>query len=514
VKEKIGEFFRKNLRKISKSIISNKKKIQQLFLLIASITILSFLIERFVIGGNFNQYRFLFILSICGLISFFFLFRKKIGQHPEYGFLAVALICGSLLSFSEPKAYVNWDEQIHYKNSEKIASNFVMNMEFRPNKIQSSYSYSEQDSINKTVDSQYKKPKTKSSGMGIGYDKIGYIPSALAIFFGNILQLPAHIIFIFARWINLIVYSIVVFFAIRKLKTGKMILSVIALFPTAIFLAANYNYDSWITAFTMLGLAYLFSQLQESQKKITNREIVIMLGAFVIGLGPKAIYFPLMFLLYFIGKSKFDSLKKYKKYLLATTLSILFVAGSFFLPFLVGGMNHSDNRGGEGVNSAKQIQFMLSDPLSYMGILLNFMKDYTNPLNAGGFITFYAYLGMMKGFFLVLGTLLLVTLTDKNEFDKKTSKWSLRLSIIVIYFAITALISTALYVVFTPVGSLTINGVQPRYLIPLVFPLLFVIGSSRIKNPLGRGAYNAIIFGVMAAVLLGGTWQLIISKYY
>jgi uncharacterized membrane protein len=157
---------------------------------------------------------------------------------------------------------------------------------------------------------------------------------------------------------------------------------------------------------------------------------------------------------------------------------------------------------------------MLSDPLNYMGILLNFMKDYTNPLNAGGFITFYAYLGMMKGFFLVLGTLLLVTLTDKNEFDKKTSKWSLRLSIVMIYFVTTALISTALYVVFTPVGSLTINGVQPRYLIPLVFPLLFIVGSSRIKNPLGRGAYNAIIFGIMAIVLLAGTWQLIINKYY
>jgi len=460
------------------------------------------------------MYQYCFYLSIVALVAFFILYRKKIGEHPEVGFLAVALICGSLLSFSEPKDYVSWDEAIHYKNAEKLAANVVPSMFFRPNTIDTSYSYQQQQTIDAQVDSQYKVPKVKSSTISLAYNKIGYIPSAIMIAIGNLIHLPFHITFILGRWINLLVYSLIVYFAIKKLKSGKMIMAVIALFPTALFLASSYNYDSWLTAFTLLGLAYLFSELQQPDKKMTVWEMVMMIGAFVIGLGPKAIYFLLMVLLYFIGKSKSDSLKKYKAYVWATTLSILFVVGSFVLPFVAGGMSHSDNRGGEGVNSAQQIHFVLSHPVAYAKILSNFMAGYINPFNAGGFMVSFAYIGGIGGFFLLLAVLAMVTFTDKNEYDKKTATWKLRLVIVAIYLATTALVSTALYVAFTPVGSPTINGVQPRYLIPLVFPLLFVLGSSRLKNPFNKKIYNSAILAVMAGILLSGTWQLIIRNYY
>lgn len=492
-----------------------KGEILKISLLIFVLWLVAFLIEYFGFGKHFNQYRFLLILAVESLVASFFLMRKKIGERPELGFLAVALICGSLLSFSEPKAYVSWDEQIHYKNAEKISLAIIGGFS-RPNTVKSSYSLQEQKKINEKVDSQYKKAQVKSRNFFevFSYNRVAYLPSAIALIIGGILQLPYHLIFIFGRWINLLIYAVVIYFAIRKLKTGKMIMSVIALFPTAIFLAANYNYDSWLTAFTMLGLAYLFTQLQEPKKKITKRNVVIMVGAFVLGLSPKAIYFPLMILLYLIGREKFSSLKKYRAYLATTTLTILFVAGSFCLPFFVGGMDHSDNRGGNGVNSAEQVQFILSNSLGYVKILGNFILSYINPLNAGGFVSFFAYLGMTKGFWILLCLLGVVVVTDRNEYDKKTSSWKMKLLIVTIYLINVALVSSALYVAFTPVGSVSINGVQPRYLIPLVFPLLFVLGSGHIKNIFNKNIYNVVIFGIISSVLLFGIWDLIIKFYY
>ena len=44
------------------------------------------------------------------------------------------------------------------------------------------------------------------------------------------------------------------------------------------------------------------------------------------------------------------------------------------------------------------------------------------------------------------------------------------------------LIWTALYLSFTPVGSLVINGVQSRYFIPLILPLLIIINTNKIKT--------------------------------
>jgi uncharacterized membrane protein len=451
------------------------------------------------------------------LILFFILFRKKIGQRPEFGFLTVALICGSLISISEPRYYnVSWDEQIHYKNVEKIASNVVNNMHFRPNTIPFSYSIEEQNQLDSIVDSKYKEPKTKSSTEKLTYNRIGYIPSAVALAIGNFIHLPHHIIFIFGRWINLLVYGLIVFFAIRKFKSGKMIMSVVALLPTAIFLAANYNYDSWLTAFTLLGLAYLFSELQLPDKKITGREICIMIGAFVFGLGPKAIYFPLLFLLFLLKPRKFISPKRYKIFILAVSLSIIFVVSTFLVPLISKGPGKGDHRGGEAVNSTEQIKFILKEPVAYAKILGNFMISYINPKNAGGYTTFFAYVGSFKNylFIIILIILAVVTLTDKNEYDEKSESWKNRLWVIAVYLATVALICTALYVSFTPVKSPSISGVQPRYLIPLTFPLLFILGSSRIKNRMNGNLYNLIIFSIMAFVLLKGTWDLIIKNYY
>jgi uncharacterized membrane protein len=156
----------------------------------------------------------------------------------------------------------------------------------------------------------------------------------------------------------------------------------------------------------------------------------------------------------------------------------------------------------------------MSNPIVYVKILMSFMKDYINPQNGQGFSISFAYLGAIKGFLVILATLAFVAITDKNKYDKYTSGLKMKALMIFIYLSTVALICTALYVSFTTVGNTTIAGVQPRYLIPLIFPFLFVIGSGRVKNPFNKNAYNMAIFAIMAAVILQGTWDLIIRNYY
>lgn len=474
---------------------------------------------------RFNAYRFLFVLAIFFLLAFLVFFRKKIGQKPEMAFFVIVMICGTFISFAELRTYVSWDEKIHYDRSDDgsfkgIVRKRIDDIFAKTNAVPASYSLKEQKAINEYFDNKVRnkisKNKDGKSGFSVVefYNRVGYWPSRFALFLGRILHLPNHWNFVFGRWINVLVYASVIFFAIKKLKSGKLIMATVALFPTAVFLASNYGYDWWVTAFTLLGLAYFFSELQQPDKKITTKEMVIMLGAFVVGLGPKAIYFPLMLLLFLLGPAKFSSPKQYKKFLWANALAMLFVLASFLLPFVVGGPGKGDTRGGEAVNSAQQVKFILAEPFAYAKILTNFMASYINPFNAGGFMTFFAYLGSIKGFYLLLATTLIVAFTDKNKCDKETSGWKIKTSMLVIYLAIVALISSALYVSFTAVRSETIAGVQPRYLIPLIFPLLFVLGSSKIKNPLSRNLYAGIVFTIMAAVTLVGSWDLIVKLYY
>ncbi|MEI6650194.1 MAG: DUF2142 domain-containing protein [Candidatus Moraniibacteriota bacterium] len=478
---------------------------------------------------RFNPYRFLFVFTALFLVAFLFAFRKRIGAHPEYAFLVIALSCGTLSSVSEPRAYTSWDEHIHYTRADNVSLKEIL-----PKKIKDIYantnyfpyslSLDEQRVIDDHFDHDYKTAaKTKKSSKSDpvkptaifdAYLQICYLPSGLTLFAGRALHVPPHVVFVLGQWVNLLVFTALIFFAIRRLKTGKMILAVIALFPTSIFLAGNYSYDPWVTGFTALGLAYFFSTMQEPEKKLTRQEMIIMIGSLVIGCAAKAIYFPVFFLLFLLPSSVFASKRHYRNFIIALFVAILFVVASFAVPFLGQEKRFNDTRGGSGVNAMGQVRFILSDPVAYAGILLSFLKGYLNPMNTGGTIVSFAYLDGTKGFQILLALIAIVTLTDRNAYDKRTTALT-RFLTLTVFLATVALIATALYISFTPVGLKYINGVQTRYLLPLVFPFLFVFGASRFGIPVKyRNLYHIVIFGIMAIVTLQGIWDLVISLYY
>lgn len=478
---------------------------------------------------HFNTHRFVFLWATSIVIVFLFLFRKKIGTYPEWAFLVIALVCGALLSFSEQRTYVSWDELIHYKRADelslkKIFPKRVNDVYATVSSIPFSHSSNEQRVIDTYLDNDFKKPVKKRGDTSTHpmtlqnffslYTQIPYIPSGLTLFFGRLIHLPAHIIFMLGRFVNIVVFSLLGFFAIRRLKTGKMILATIALLPTSVFLASNYNYDSWLTGFTLLGLAYLFSALQEPDYILSRRDTIIMIGVLIIGCAAKAIYFPLLLLLFLLKPVHFPSFKEYRVFLWSNILAVLFVVSSFVLPFLSSGSAYTDQRGGSDVNAVSQVHFILSHPVEYTGTLTRFIGNYINPMNWSYLTISFAYLGNIRGFSLILFILTLVTLTDKNRYDKKTATLKTHFWVIAITFGTIALLATSLYVSFTPVGLATINGVQKRYLLPLLFPVLFILGPSRFKNTLNRNLYNTVIFSLIAIILLRGIWDLIISLYY
>ena len=56
-------------------------------------------------------------------------------------------------------------------------------------------------------------------------------------------------IYILGRLVNLIVYVTTMTFAIRKIKKGKILLSVIGLLPTVMFLSSTISYDPFVLSF-------------------------------------------------------------------------------------------------------------------------------------------------------------------------------------------------------------------------------------------------------------------------
>lgn len=472
---------------------------------------------------SFQTPLYLFWIVVFLTVSAFYFLYGKIGKKPEQIFTILALSAGLMLCLLAPLCTgISWDDQTHYIRSVQIFSNVT-----KADVIMENYAYQNPLKTSFSVDVFWERSaylndlyqnnqfpyvmETDTLASLNTYRRFGYYLPGAVIFLGRLLRLPFTAVYLLGKISILLCYVALVRVAIKRLKTGKMILATIALFPTGVFLASNYSCDSWITAWIMLGMSYFFAELQEPDQPLTVKNAAIIIGSLVLGFGPKGgVYIPILAILLFLPKTKFSSSKKYRKYLAFICVAAVLVLMSFIIPALLSGSVPSDTRGGSTVSSENQIFYILSHPLTYAKILLGFLWKYVSSLTC---ITDLAYLGTVSGsFYLIL--LGAVIFTDKSALDCYTSTGKVRLITASSVFIALCFVATSLYITFTPVGYSTINGCQQRYMMPLLFPLFYVLGSPKIKNQIDRKVYHTMVLAANALLLYSTIFSLCISRYY
>lgn len=507
----------------------NRKKLGKLLISGVLILAASLVSERIAQYGIFKSFtvefslrRFAFFFVIWLLVGIVLFYRNLLAEKIEWVVFLVVFCIGSLYALELPAGTIlSWDDQVHYDQVQMMSHNFDKSV------LMADYNYMvvdhprdgyfERGSYEEHVEQMEQTYEAGTIAYGIGhylptYQRWCYIPSAIALVLGRGLGLPFHMIAIWGRWVNLWIYAILVYLALKKLKSGKMIVAAYALFPTNLLLATSYSYDWWVNAFLLYGFCCFLGELQQPEKKLENKDIAKMLGSFFVGFGPKAIYVPLVLLTLFMPKEKFKTDRQRKYFKVAVAVIFLVVLATFMLPFIQSnGGGTGDVRGGDGVNASEQTMYILTHPITYAGTLLRFLKDYWALENARQYTTNLAYLGQAPYGILLIATTLVVAFTDKKECDKQIH-WRLKVTTAVWVFGISALIATALYITYTPVGVDGIGGCQPRYLLPLIFPVLIMLGSGKMENRTNQVVYRGIILAIYSAILLMALWSVCVVK--
>lgn len=466
---------------------------------------------------------FAFAASFGFVLSMFILFFKYTGKKPEYFFLAIFLSAALLLACFTPTtlALSSWDDETHYAKMQGLsyfgedARVTTADAAFIGRAYPQTFSIEEQNAIYEKLDEQYTEgaPSVNSDNQ-MSYEKLGYVPSAVSMFLARMFQMSFHDTLVLGRIAILVVFALLCFLAIRKLKSGKMILILLALLPTNVFLASHFSYDPWVTGFTILGFAWFFGELQEPDKPLTVGNWIIMLAALAVGMGPKAIYFPMIALLFFMPKTKFRSQKTCLIYRLSVLLTMFVVLLTFLLPVLTSGMGAGDARGGSGVNSAEQLAYILNNPFSFIKMMAIYLPQYLSIGNAQMYMTSFAYLGDGAFYGILLVLLAVVVFTDRNEYDRFTTTVPHKLRTLFAALVTVVCVATVLYISFTPVGFDTVNGCQARYLMPVIFPVLYVIGTNKISNRMNRNTYNTIVFSISGLVLFFNIGYMLLGRYF
>lgn len=185
---------------------------------------------------------------------------------------------------------------------------------------------------------------------------------------------------------------------------------------------------------------------------------------------------------------------------------------TFMLPFVIGGPGEGDLRGGSGVNSAGQVKFILENPVEYTKILLNHIKVYTSPETQIDTVGSFMYMGKSTHFILIMIMLTMVTFLDREACDRVSNTWKAKALAVFSVFATIVLVSTAMYVSFTPVGHRFINGCQYRYIIPMILPILYFIFNIKLDNQsINKNIFGAVCICSMVFILYSDAWKMWIS---
>ena len=467
----------------------------------------------------------LFMYVIFFLISWVIAFNKLLTEKIEVAVFLVVLSVGTVYALSLPVSLgISWDDETHFKYATMLshildgrASDADMDVltRFVTTALEHDLYIEETHSqwVEKiNYDYEY------GNWVALGRIKPTvnnwcYIPNAFGLFLGRVLSLSYSTMFVLGRFMNLLAYATLVYLAVKKIKSGKMLLASVALLPPCIFMAASYSRDPWMIGFIMLGFAYLIGEIQTPEKKLSVLDMCIIIGSFYIGISPKAIYVPLILIGLFMPKTKFKSDKQCLIYRICVIVAAMLLLASFMLPFISSsGGGVQDSRGGSEVNAGSQTQYILSQPMEYTGILLRFLGQYTSFENAQMNLDYMHYLGAGKNAILIMLMLAVVAITDREECDKHIGK-GLKITTLVMGFGVICLAATAMYIAFTPYMFETILGCQYRYMLQLMFPTLFVLGCLPIKNNIPKGYYRGTILGIYSYILLSDVWLLCISTF-
>lgn len=473
---------------------------------------------------NISISRLMFSMFVTFLILFLVISWKseKVLQLEKI-FLIIILGIGSISIFSMPSHKVGFDEEIHFWRAYSMGDVLTGKEEIQypagieeltttslsnwPYHLQESEEEMKEENAYRNIMGSYKKENsevnwitTKNSNRALY--TVSYIFPWLMIKLGMLLNVPFVVLFQMGRMGNLIFYAAVIYFAISHIKTGKRILFMLALMPTAVMSAITYSYDAWVNAFSFLGFAYLSEEWLNSERKISYKNCAIFIGAFILAGLPKAVYIPLLLVALLFPGSKFRNKKEKIIFKLCISAAFLMMMGTFMLPAISNPTQlQGDSRGG-ATDGGGQLAFIFSHPLYYSKLLLTSIKDtfFSFTIGLEG-LARMGHFSKQANASLIMIVMVYVVLTDCKK-DEKHLPWWGKAATLLVGVGVLCLIWTALYISFTPVGLNKINGVHGRYYLPVTIWILWILRNKRIQFELSQKKDTVILTGLSLLILL------------
>lgn len=303
---------------------------------------------------------------------------------------------------------------------------------------------------------------------------LGYVFSALGIFFARLLHLGSFPLFYLGRVCNIAAFCAITYTAIKRIPYGKPILFVIAFLPMTLHLAASYSYDGFAISTSLLFFSNILYWNASSEQMTKKDRIIAAALALPICL-TKIVYIPLCLLLLIIPNC--IVFRNRRQAILYKIFSIIGIFVIFLLVYLSSAFQSlsSDELGYIDASSYTISWVLHNIPATILIFLRTLELDFGFHLASmigGSLGWFQINLSQLQIdlLFIFLGISICITASS----DCSPSAYS-KIFLSVIIFLSCGLVMASMFFGWTPFGSETIEGIQGRYFLPLLFPLCIVL---------------------------------------
>ncbi|MEJ6010487.1 DUF2142 domain-containing protein [Novosphingobium aquae] len=309
----------------------------------------------------------------------------------------------------------------------------------------------------------------------VSYSPVGYVPQIMAVWAGRALDLPVEWIVRLGRVLNAGLTFVLLLFALRALPLGRQVLMLIALLPMTAACAGSFGQDGLVIGASAWLVALC---LRAVLSGAWQREDVVpaVLLTLVVTLA-KFVYLPLAGLALLLTK-KGGRLRIGWPSLIAIALA----AAGLLLWVMPNGDLVVRSKPQLAVPS-QQLAYMVHHPWAFPQAFASTFDPHGLylVLRSLGWFAWFNVGPVMSSLFLTLPALALVMWMGDRRARDLLPLW--RVWSLVICAGVFVVIALSMYLAATPLGARHIYGVQGRYLLPFLLPLLLCFMPPRKKPP-------------------------------
>lgn len=326
------------------------------------------------------------------------------------------------------------------------------------------------------------------------YSPASYLPQLVAVWIGAAAAMPVEHILLLGRLLNAVLAVLLLFAAIRIAPVARMGFFWVGLFPMTVASAASFGQDG----LQIGGLALLTAVGLRAHRAARwhRADIALLLGVGALISLAKFVYLPMLALAALPRPRAVRWLRWSAPIAAAVALAALLVA--LWLAAVAGVM--VDVR--PGIPPAgERLAGFAADPLALVALLVRTADQEGVTIFESLFTFGWANIGPVQGAMLpsltALGLVLLAGDANAAAVSRAQRAWLMLLAC-----CVSLLIALALYFTYTPASAATIEGIQGRYLIPLMPAVLVALARRRtIAGPLPEVGAAALLVIANLAVL-------------